>query len=219
MKTHGSRVTRGHGMRRGISLVEMLMAIVLLGLLGTISYNYYKVYYDTAFAAKQARIYVILDQAQQLSNAHDLYEVKNGAEPITIGDMVSDKQLITTPDNIPLVSSTGWKLHNPQTGADAAIEIDDTVASDNDVAFYMSVDGVDAAGTATANKDRLDYCNILSNTGNGAWSLSAVDTDYSDIGATPALAYNHANLGDTFYCYSTGANLYHFVFVKRIDIQ
>ena len=54
------------GMRKGISLVEMLIAIVLFGVIGTISFIYYKNYYDTSFAAKKLRISVVIDQASQL---------------------------------------------------------------------------------------------------------------------------------------------------------
>lgn len=211
---HGSNTRRGfRGMRKGISLVEMLMAIVLLGLLGVISYNYYKVYYDTSFAAKQARVYVIVDQAQQLSNAHDLYEVKNGIVPTTIANMVTDKQLIKVPDAIPQVTATGWELYNDKVGADGVIDINGTTA-DNDIAFVYKVDSA-----TSSTQDKLDYCNILTNTGNSGWSLSALDAAYTAIGLTPKLAFADANIGDSFFCYASAANTYNMIFVKRIDLN
>lgn len=209
---HGSSVTRGHrGMRKGISLVEMLMAIVLLGLLGVISYNYYKVYYDTSFAAKQARVYVIVDQAQQLSNAHDLYEVKNGVVPATIAAMVTDKQLTKIPDAIPQVTATGWELYSYKAGAVATIDLNGTTA-DNDIAFVTKVDSA-----TSANQDKLDYCNILTNTFQSSWSLAATDAAVVAIGATPKLGYASASFSNDAFCYASAANTYHMIFVKRVD--
>lgn len=208
---HGSNARKGfRGMRKGISLVEMLMAIVLLGLLGVISYNYYKVYYDTSFAAKQARIYVILDQAQQLSGAHDLYEVKNGVVPASITAMVTDKQLLKIPDAIPQVTSSGWVLKTP-TGA-VKIDLDTSATADNDIAFVYDVNS-----TTASNQDKLDYCNILSNTFKSTWSLSALDATITAIGATAATGYASALLSDDAFCYASAANTYKLVFVKRVD--
>ncbi|MFK5937018.1 MAG: prepilin-type N-terminal cleavage/methylation domain-containing protein [Sulfurimonas sp.] len=211
MKTHGSRVTRGHGMRRGISLIEMLMAIVLLGLLGGISFNYYKVYYDVDFAAKQAKVYVILDQATQLSGAHDLYTVKNGLEPTTVAAMVTDKQLLRIPDPIPEITAAGWVLL-------PAVEVDGGTTAANDVAFTYAIDT--AAGTDLASQ--VDYCNILTNTSSTAtWSLSSTATNIGAIGTDIATGYAEANWGNDYFCYSSAApaadKTMTMVFVKRVD--
>ncbi len=212
MKTHGSRVTRGHGMRRGISLIEMLMAIVLLGLLGGISYNYYKVYYDVAFAAKQAKVYVILDQAVQLSGAHDLYTVKNGVEPTTIANMVDDKQLLKVPDPMPEITAAGWVLL-------PTAEIDSGTTGNNDVAFTYAIDT--AAGTDLPSQ--IDYCNILTNTSSTAtWSLSSTGAEIVTAGGqTAATGYTQANWGNDYYCYSNADPVADgtmvMVFVKRVD--
>lgn len=212
---HGNSARKGfRGMRKGISLIEMLMAIVLLGVLGVISYNYYKVYYDTSFAAKQARVYVIIDQAQQLSNAHDLYEVKNALVPATIADMVTDKQLIRVPDAIPAVTATGWKLYNDIAGAVGTIELDGgATTAPNDIAFAYDIDS-----TTSSLQDKLDYCNILTNTFQNSWSLSAVDGNVTAIGATPTLAYASAALSNDAFCYASAATVYHMVFVKRVNL-
>lgn len=208
---HGSSArNRLKGMRKGISLIEMLMAIVLLGLLGVISYNYYKVYYDTSFAAKQARIYVIIDQAQQLSNAHDLYELKNALVPTTIAIMVTDKQLTKVPDPIPEVTNSGWVLRTPT--AATKIDLDASVTADNDIAFTYDVNS-----TTSSIQDKLDYCNILSNTFMSSWSLSATDAAVVAIGLTPAAAYASVALSNDAFCYASAASTYRLVFVKRVD--
>lgn len=208
---HGSSARNSFkGMRKGISLIEMLMAIVLLGLLGVISYNYYKVYYDTSFAAKQARIYVIIDQAQQLSNAHDLYELKNALVPTTIAIMVTDKQLTKVPDPIPEVTNSGWVLRTPT--AATKIDLDASVTADNDIAFTYDVNS-----TTSSIQDKLDYCNILSNTFMSSWSLSATDAAVVAIGLTPAAAYASVALSNDAFCYASAASTYRLVFVKRVD--
>ncbi len=211
MKTHGSRVTRGHGMRRGISLIEMLMAIVLLGLLGGISYNYYKVYYDVAFAAKQAKVYVILDQAVQLSGAHDLYTVKNGVEPANVAAMVTDKQLLKIPDPMLEITAAGWVLL-------PAVEIDGGTTATNDVAFTYAIDT--SAGTDLPSQ--IDYCNILTNTSStSTWSLSSTGTEIGAVGTDPAAGYASASWGNDYFCYSSAApaadKTMTMFFVKRVD--
>ena len=218
----GSNMTgQDKGMRKGISLVEMLVAIVLFGLIGVISYNYYKVYYDTAFAAKQARVYTILDQAQQLSNAHDLYETKNGANPIIIDNMVTDKIIKEQPPVPMQVSTSGWKLYNDQTGADAniSIELGDSSLADNDVAFVLTLDGNATSTTATADKDLLDYCNILNNTANTTWSLSSTDANITTNIESAEDGYT--NISNYFFCDAdengTTPYGYRFVFVKQIS--
>ncbi len=59
------------GMRKGLSLVEMMIAIVLFGVLSTVGYKYYKNFLYTELAAKQARVAALIDPATQLSNAYE----------------------------------------------------------------------------------------------------------------------------------------------------
>ena len=210
----GSNMTRGHnkGMRKGISLIEMLMAIVLLGLLGGISYNYYKVYYDVAFAAKQAKVYVILDQAVQISGAHDLYTVRNGFEPANMAALVSDKQLVKIPDAIPEVTNTGWELL-------ATADINGTTAGNTDVAFRYKID---SAVTTVVLQDQIDYCNILTNTSaTSTWSLDSNGSAIGAGGQTIRDGYNYASWGTDIFCHSTAATpakgTMEMNFIKRVD--
>ena len=61
------------GMRKGISLVEMIIAVILFATLAGISVKYYKNFFNTELTAKKARVAALLDQAAQMSNAYDAY--------------------------------------------------------------------------------------------------------------------------------------------------
>ena len=168
--TQGSNMTRSHqgmkkSMRNGLSLIEMLISIVLFGLLSTASFKYYKNYYNTSFAAKQARIYIIIDQAGQLSNAFELYTTKNGQDPADVNALVSDRLLTAVPTTQTLISTTGWVL---DTNASVSSDTNDTNGTIKDVVFYMSM----ADGTAS-DADKLDYCNILTNAADTNWELNS----------------------------------------------
>lgn len=237
----GSNMTRSHkGMRKGISLLELLMAIVLLGVLASIGFKYYKIYYDTTFAVKQAKVYLIIEQAAQISGAHDLFETKNAIVPNGLNDMVSDHQLKQVPPIMPEISKTGWKLNTyqtfniyadavntgttsvttltQQTTWDGNISLD---GNDNDIAFTFKIDG-----NNTAPQDLLDYCNIINNTGERSWILDTNATAMETAlgGNTPALAYTAAQTGTvstSYFCYTADDTSADYnltaVFVKLVD--
>jgi len=202
----GSNMTRGHkGMRKGISLIEMLVAIVLFGIIGTISYTYYKNYYDTSFAAKQLRIYTVVDQAAQLSNAFDLYNTKIGVDPTTVDQLVDQRILTQVPVKQPFVTNTGWVLEENLT----------IVTGDNTgVAFRYAIDG------NNSNTDKLDYCNILNQTADTAWPLTSTDSDQASIATR--WAEGNASVSsemEFFHCDQNGtAFTYHLTFVKRATV-
>jgi prepilin-type N-terminal cleavage/methylation domain-containing protein len=206
----GSSITRSNkGMRKGISLVEMLVAIVLFGIIGTISYTYYKNYYDTSFAAKQLRIYTIVDQAAQLGNAFDLYNTKNGVDPTTVDQLVEDKILTQVPVAQPFVTATGWTLDENVT-----IDGNDTTG----VAFMYLVDGVGS------NTDKLDYCNILNNTANKDSNLSRTDADQNETSDLYAAGVASATSEqEYFHCADVNASgdpyKYRLTFVKRATVE
>ncbi len=201
----GSNMTSGHkGMRKGISLVEMLVAIVLFGIIGTISYTYYKNYYDTSFAAKQLRVYTIVDQAAQLSNAFDLYNTKNGVDPLTVDDFVTDRILTQVPVAQPFVTQNGWILD-----------------------FNVTVNGTDATGTVFkydvngtgSAQDKLDYCNIMNNTAYKDSNLSRLAGDQNTTIQLYAQGINlTASEQEFFHCdYNATTKLSTFVFVKEAN--
>ncbi len=206
----GYNMTRGNkGMRKGISLVEMLVAIVLFGIIGTISYTYYKNYYDTSFAAKQLRVYTIVDQAAQLSNAFDLYNTKNGADAVSINDFVTDKILTQVPAAQPFITATGWTLEHNQT----------VVTGDNTgVVFQYNIDA-----NASSNTDKLDYCNILNNVADKAWTLDKVDADQALLDVRWADGNTSITSEMEFFNCAEDSNAttysYKLVFIKRATVQ
>ena len=200
----GSNMTRSHkGMRKGMSLLELLTAIVLLGILSGVGFKYYKIFYDTSFAAKQAKMYIMIEQGQQLLGAHSLFDTKNGISPINIESMVIDKQLKEVPPAIPEISNSGWKLWTYQStdlyatgnGADANISLNTTENAatgsnggiDNDIAFILPLDG-----NGTSDADKLDYCNIINNTGQRTWRLDTNISIYQSIAGGTTLGDGEA---------------------------
>ena len=208
--THMSKMTRSHtettGMRKGISLVEMLISIILFGIIATISFTYYKNYYDTSFAAKQLRIYTIVDQASQLANAFDLYNAKYGAQPTEIQPMVDAKILTAIPQSQSFVTSSGWSLEENLTIV---------TASATGVAFRYPLDSTVAVG-----QDFLDYCNILNNAAFIDSNLSKLITDQNTSAQLYAAGVaNDASESEFYHCDlngTTSSDLY-LTFVKIAD--
>jgi len=204
---HGSSVNRGFkGMRKGISLVEMLIAIVLFGVISTIGYKYYKNFYDTTLAAKKARVAAIVDQATQINNAYDIYAMQVGTLPITMASLsaVTTKILTETPTLIAEITTTGWKIASPTALADmAGLDLDGD-ATGNDVAFVYSVDA------PANNSDKRDYCNILNNIEDSTWSLESLDAAILADDGMYAAGFTK------IMCYSTAANTYNFAFIKTV---
>jgi type II secretory pathway pseudopilin PulG len=65
-------------MRKGISLVEMIIAIILFAALATIGLKYSKNYINTELQAMKARVAAAMEQAKQLSDAYKIYTVEYG---------------------------------------------------------------------------------------------------------------------------------------------
>ena len=150
------------GMRKGLSLMEMLISIVLFGLISTIGYIYYKNYYNTSYAAKQARVYVIVDQATQLSNAFDLYQIKYGEDANNTEELLNSMILSSLPIVPESVTNLPWELNT------TIVMTPGTTA--NDMAFTLEVN-------ASTTADALDYCNILNNLAYKDWNTSSAWTD------------------------------------------
>lgn len=195
------------GMRKGLSLMEMLIAIVLFGLITSIGYIYYKNYYDTSYAAKQARVYVIVDQATQLKNAFDLYSIKYGKDANETQTLVDDKLLTAVPITFPTITSGSWDLNH-------SLNFDN--ANSDDAAFTMQING-----TGITDADKLDYCNILNSLAYADWNTSALRS-FSDQNTSQELWFDgNATAGnnqDYFHCSDSGkdgSNVL-FVFVTKL---
>jgi len=206
----GRNMTKVKGMRTGISLVEMLIAIVLFGVIATVSFIYYKNYYDTAFAAKKLEISVVIDQASQLSNGFDMYKIEKGTAPAAISDIVDARILTEIPVSIPSITTSGWAI-------DAAYEVDGGATGTNDTVFVMEIDTV-----ATSAADKLDYCNILNSKAEVTWDLDPAVSTLALLSDTATLyAAGIASTADNmeyFHCSSDDAGTtMQIVFVKIVD--
>ncbi len=188
----GSSMTRDQkGMRKGISLVEMLIAIVLFGVLAVMTFKYVKVFYETELATKQARIAALIEQGTQLSNAYDIYAIKFGAAPATLA-ILSDPavQILTqTPTAITEINSAGTWLYsevaNLTSGGLGA------VAGGTDTAYYFDL---------AATDDGAEYCAILNSLVDGTTSLNV--TSASVFAST---TYFNTGAYSSMYCVGTGA--------------
>ena len=108
----GRHMTRSQGrMRKGISLMEMLIAIILLGVISSIGYAYYKNYYNTALAAKQTKVAILVDQANQMKNMLELYKIKFGTdvtEAEGLAQLVTQGFMTEIPASILDISAAGF---------------------------------------------------------------------------------------------------------------
>jgi prepilin-type N-terminal cleavage/methylation domain-containing protein len=188
-------------MRKGMSLVEMLIAIVLFGVLAVVSFKYVKTFYDTNVAAKQARVAALIEQGTQLTNAYDIYSMKTGAAPATLA-ILSDatvKILTATPATITEIGTAGWAYTQ---AADLASGSNGAVAGGTDTAYYFDL---------LAAADDAKYCAIINNMVNGTTSLVADATTVFLSTSFNSAAY------PSMYCVgtdNTGIGPYRIFFVK-----
>lgn len=104
-----------NGMKKGISLVEMTIAVILFGVLSTIAMLYYKSLFNIDLTAKKARVAALMDQAYQLSGAYDVYVAQQGVSPTNtnLNDFNASNVLIlrSLPRDIREMTSVGWELN------------------------------------------------------------------------------------------------------------
>ncbi|MDP3300781.1 MAG: prepilin-type cleavage/methylation domain-containing protein [Sulfuricurvum sp.] len=104
------------GMRKGISLVEMTIAIILFAVLAAVGLKYSKLFLNTDLQAKKARVAAATDQANQLVQAYTIYKVETGLEPTSINDLNGTSAILNDwPTKITEMSTKGWEL-NTSTG-------------------------------------------------------------------------------------------------------
>jgi len=196
--THGTS-----GMRKGISLVEMMIAIILFGVLSIVGYKYYKSFYNTDLTSKKARVAALIDQATQLSNGYDIYKAQFGKAPTAIGDLtVANVKILTAiPTKISEIGSADWTLDiaTDYTGAVGTA----TVAVDP--AFVFTVNAEPAA-TSTDNEE---YCAIFNNMMINTQTLAVTD----DMAFGPTATAQFATFSNA-YCYGTADTL-NIVFIKE----
>jgi prepilin-type N-terminal cleavage/methylation domain-containing protein len=209
----GSNMTVSHrGMRKGISLMEMMVAVILLGILSSVGYNYYKNYFDTSLAAKQIKVAVIIEQGSQLKNALELYRTKFGVDVNStdtsdyqstdngLGLLVAQRIITEIPAKIPDISGTGWANTAPTDGVDwnSTLITAQNGTTANDQVITYKLDSADS----TAN-DRVQYCNALNNiasNGSQTFTVSGSTIALSDGNASAELMEN------TFFCWDRDQN-------------
>lgn len=175
------------GMRKGISLVEMTIAIVLFAALAAIGLKYSKVYLNTDLQAKKARVAAATDQASQLVQAYQIYKTELGTEPTSISDLNGSAAILTkVPTKIAEMSTIGWEV-NTTTG----------LTPGTGVAFQMTLDK-----NSTADKmNTYQYCALWNREFNSSTALNDLNTSKSNLFGTAAAKY--ATQGNSF-CYSIG---------------
>ena len=172
------------GMRKGISLVEMIIAIVLFAALATISLKYTKNFLNTDMTAKKARVAAVTEQASQLLTSYQIYRTETGGNPTTIGDLNGSAGILTSiPTIVTEVSTLGWQYAADYNGTGLP-------------AFYMKIDLNGTMNTASQIKSGKEYCSIFNREFNNSISLAV--TDATTIGTQGNAATNKTTFGDKF---------------------
>jgi prepilin-type N-terminal cleavage/methylation domain-containing protein len=172
------------GMRKGVSLVEMTIAIVLFAALAAIGLKYSKVYLNTDLQAKKARVAAATDQASQLVQAYQIYKTEMGVEPTSINDFNGTSAILNDwPTKITEMSTTGWEL-NTSTGL-----------AGTGVAFQMKLD---KNLTTTDTVDAV-HCAIFNREFNSSVELNVTNSFDFDTAAAKFARYGN------YFCYGDPA--------------
>jgi Tfp pilus assembly protein PilE len=177
-----------NGKRKGISLVEMTIAVILFAVLSTIALLYYKSLFNIDLTAKKARVAALMDQGYQLSGAYDVYTAQFGVVPTlqNLYDFNATNVAIFTelPRVITELSTIGWELNTSFTGV-----------TGSPAAFQFAFDLNGSDWNATADDEK--YCAIYNHEINTSLDLNVSNNmNFGDAQT------QHDRLGKT-YCYST----------------
>jgi hypothetical protein len=191
-----------NGKRKGISLVEMTIAVILFGLLSTIAMLYYKSLFNIDLTSKKARVAALMDQAYQISGAYDVFVAQQGVSP-SVTDLsefnASNIMILKRlPRTIREMSTMGWELNTS------------VVAGRPGFLFPIDLNG---SGSWDTLADDDLYCAIFNHEMNSSIELNVTNnTNFGDI------ATNYTVYGDEF-CFSelnTTNNIYqHWIAVVK----
>ena len=167
------------GMKKGISLVEMMIAIILFAALATIGLKYYKLYINTDLQAMKARSAAAMEEASQLTAAYKLYTTQYGTLS-TINELNATTTQIMTAIPLAITEMTinGWD-YNTSFGA-AGLK-----------GFHMALDK-----NTTATSDE-QYCALWNKEFNASIELNV--TDGQNFGTIDGLSAAY-----TSFCSGTG---------------
>ena len=175
-------------MRKGISLVEMIIAIILFAALAAIGLKYSKLYLNTDLQAKKARVAALTDQANQLVQAYTVYKNETGLEPSSINDLNGTSSILhAIPTQITEMStSAGWQFAMDYNGSGKS-------------AFYFVID---LNGTTTGTKSDEEYCALFNREFNTSFELNV--TDGQLFGDTDANTTKET--WGNYFCFSNAAD-------------
>jgi prepilin-type N-terminal cleavage/methylation domain-containing protein len=176
------------GMRKGISLVEMIIAIVLFAALAAIGLKYAKSYLNTDLQAKKARVAAATDQANQLLQAYVVYKTETGLEPTSINDLNGSSMILTAiPTRITEMSTTGWRFQSDYNASGKP-------------AFYLQID---LNGTTAGTKSDEEYCALFNREFNTSFELNV--TDGQTFGVTDANTTKET--WGNYFCFSNASDV------------
>jgi prepilin-type N-terminal cleavage/methylation domain-containing protein len=172
-----------NGNRKGISLVEMMITIILFAALATITLKYTKNFFDTGLASQKTRIAALMEQATQLSGAYDVFVAQEGHAPVLLTDLNETNVSIFTklPPIMTELSTKEWEL-NTTTGFGSG------------KAIQFTLDG------NTSADDDNQYCAIFNHEFNKSIELNATNSSY-----TPGTAAGFYTNGFRQFCFGNGA--------------
>lgn len=184
-----------NGKRKGISLVEMTIAVILFGVLSTIAMLYYKSLFNIDLTAKKARVAALMDQAYQLSGAYDVYVAQMGVAPTdaNLSDFNASNVLIlrSLPRDIREMTTVGWELN--------------TSIINGRPGFTFPID-LNGTSYSTLKDDDL-YCAIFNHELNNSIELNVTNgTNFGTL-ATNAALYDE-------FCYTDAGNKHWVVILK-----
>jgi len=206
------RIPSNRGMRKGLSLIEMMIAVILFGVMSMVGFKYYKSFYNSGDITKKTNLGAIVDQASQLSNAYDIYEIQVGEAPLKINDLIADNVQVLSEIPEGIESMTGdanasntWKLVT-------LAKINNADATD-DIAFIYPLG-------ATANHDK--YCQLFNNIVNNTLSVkrpidSTLVDGYNNVNTVSFCAIATEAINDSDGNEIVAANKKYIVFPKKIN--
>jgi len=192
------------GMRKGISLVEMIVAVILFATLSAIGIKYYKNFFNTELTAKKARVAALLDQGAQMSNAYDAYIVQVG----TIANL--DVNLTELDDaNVSILARLPVAIDGMATDradGSGAWELNKTtgISGTSGIALQYKLD-MNATGRSITSDDE-QYCAIINHEFNASIEYNASNATTFPTSATTA----YQNYGPVF-CWNNGTHLTLFI--------
>jgi len=195
------------GMRKGISLVEMIIAVILFATLAGISVKYYKNFFNTELTAKKARVAALLDQGAQMSNAYDVYVAQVGsAAQLDVNMTQLDDGNVSILTRIPVAiiglatqirnGSGAWEL-NKSTGI--------TGTSGYALQYILDLNGTGNMNNGTLDEEQ--YCALINRESNASLDYNISATTAALGAYIPTTIQNGYNRYGQTFCWRSAATV------------